>query len=121
GRYRYHRDADIMAGSHAQVYERELDAIFDTYAALVPRVLEWVRRRWPQDDATSDVVYRNATKAKALDLLRGLLPAATTSNVGMFASGQSYEGLLLRLRADELAEARQLGDVLLRELRKVIP
>jgi thymidylate synthase ThyX len=84
-------------------------------------VLSWVRERWPQDETTSDFVYRSATKAKALDLLRGLLPAATTSNVGMFATGQSYEGLLLRLRGDELAEARDVGDALLRELRKLIP
>ncbi|MCC5948283.1 MAG: FAD-dependent thymidylate synthase [Nitriliruptoraceae bacterium] len=121
GRYRYHRDRDVMAGPHAAHYERELDAIFDHYSAMVPQVLEWVRRRWPQDEQTSDFVYRNATKAKALDLLRGLLPAATTSNVGMFASGQSYEGLLLRLRGDELAESRAIADALLRELRQVIP
>jgi thymidylate synthase ThyX len=121
GRYRYHRDADIMAGPHAGAYESALDAIFDTYAALVPEVLDWVRRRWPKDDDTSAFVYSNATKAKALDLLRGLLPAATTSNVGMFASGQSYEGLLLRLRADELAESHDVADRLLTELRKVIP
>jgi thymidylate synthase ThyX len=121
GRYRYHRDAEIMAGPHAVAYEQHLDAIFDVYSELVPIVLEWVRARWPKDDATSTFVYTNATKAKALDLLRGLLPAATTSNVGMFASGQSYEGLLLRLRADELAEARAVGDRLLAELRHVVP
>jgi thymidylate synthase ThyX len=121
GRYRYHRDADILAGPHAATYERELDAIFGTYAELVPVVLAWVRRRWPKDDDTSAFVYANATKAKALDLLRGLLPAATTSNVGMFASGQSYEGLLLRLRADELAESRDVADRLLAQLRRVIP
>jgi thymidylate synthase ThyX len=121
GRYRYHRDADIMAGPHAAAYEAALDAIFDTYATLVPVVLDWVRARWPQDEDTSAFVWRNATKAKALDLLRGLLPAATTSNVGMFASGQSYEGLLLRLRADELAESHVVADQLLTELRKVIP
>ena len=121
GRYRYYRDPDVLAGPHAGAYVETLDAIFATYAALVPVVLDWVRTRWPQDEATSDFVYRNATKAKALDLLRGLLPAATTSNVGMFASGQSYEGLLLRLRADELAESRALADRLLVELRRVIP
>ena len=121
GRYRYHRDADVMAGPHAQAYEQHLDAIFDIYAELVPQVLSWVRQRWPQDEATSDTVYRNATKAKALDLLRGLLPAATLSNIGMFASGQSYEGLLLRLRADELAESHTVADRLLTELRRVIP
>jgi thymidylate synthase ThyX len=121
GRYRYHRDADIMAGPHAAAYERELDAIFDLYAGMIPEVLAWVRQRWAQDEATSAFVYNNATKAKALDLLRGLLPAATTSNVGMFASGQSYEGLLLRLQADELAESRQLAGSLLAQLREVIP
>jgi thymidylate synthase ThyX len=121
GRYRYHRDADVMAGPHAEAYVDHLDAIFDIYAELVPQVMAWVRQRWPQDETTSDFVYRSATKAKALDLLRGLLPAATTSNVGMFATGQSYEGLLLRLRGDDLAESRAVGDALLRELRKLIP
>jgi thymidylate synthase ThyX len=121
GRYRYYRDPDVLAGPHGAAYERELDAIFDTYAELVPVVLAWVRRRWPKDEDTSAFVYGNATKAKALDLLRGLLPAATTSNVGMFASGQSYEGLLLRLRADELAESRAVADQLLTQLRTVIP
>ncbi len=121
GRYRYHRDADVAAGPHAAAYEQHLDAIFDAYRELVPVVLAWVRQRWPRDEATSTFVYGNATKAKALDLLRGLLPAATTSNVGMFASGQSYEQLLLRLRADELAESRVIADRLLTELRSVIP
>jgi thymidylate synthase ThyX len=121
GRWRYYRDPDVMAGPHARAYVEHLDAIFATYAELVPQVLDWVRRSWPQDEHTSDVVYRNATKAKALDLLRGLLPAATTSNLGMFATGQSYEMLLLRLRASELAEARHVGDRLLSELRHLIP
>jgi len=121
GRYRYHRDAEVMAGPHAGPYVDHLDAIFDIYAELVPHMLTWVRQRWPKDEATSNFAYRNATKAKALDLIRGLLPAATTSNVGMFASGQAYENLLLRLRADELTESREIADRLLPELRKVIP
>lgn len=121
GRWRYYRDPDVMAGPHAEAYVTHLDAIFATYADLVPQVLDWVRSTWPQDESTSDFVYRNATKAKALDLLRGLLPAATTSNLGMFASGQSYEMLLLRLRSSELAEARHLGDRMLTELRHLIP
>lgn len=121
GRWRYHRDADVMAGPHARAYVDTLDAIFATYAQSIPTVLNWVRVTWPQDGSTSDFVYRNATKAKALDLLRGLLPAATTSNVGMFASGQSYELLLLRLQASELAEARHVGARMLAELRHLVP
>jgi len=121
GRYRYHREATIMAGPHAARYEQVLDHLFDTYAASLPVVIDWVRTRFPRDADTSERAWQAATRAKALDLLRGLLPAATTANVGMFASGQAYEALLLRLAADPLLEARELGVKLLAELRKVIP
>ena len=66
-------------------------------------------------------MYRQTIRAKVCDLLRGMLPAATVSNVGIFASGQAYEGLLLRLAGHPLAEARTVGDALLGELRTVIP
>lgn len=121
GRYRYVRDPEILAGPHGRAYVETLDAIFGTYAALVPEVTRWVRARHRWDADVSEPVWRAATRAKALDLLRGLLPAATTSNVGIFASGQAYEQLLLRLRASELAEARACADRLLTQLRKVIP
>jgi len=121
GRYRYHREASVMASRHAARYEEVLDHLFATYAQLLPPLTEWVRGRFPHDEGTSERAWRAATRAKALDLLRGLLPAATEANVGMFASGQAYEALLLRLAADPLVEMRELGDRLLHELRKVIP
>ena len=60
-------------------------------------------------------------RAKALDSLRGLLPAATRSSVGMFGTGQGYEALLLRMRTHPLAEVRDYAALMLVELRKVIP
>jgi thymidylate synthase ThyX len=60
-------------------------------------------------------------KAKSLDALRGLLPAASLSNIGLYGTGQSYEQLLLRMRAHPLPEARTYADMMLTELRKVIP
>ena len=75
-------------------------------------------RRPPED---SDGVYRAAIRAKALDTLRGLLPAATQSNVGIYGTGQAFEALLLRMRAHPLDEVRSTADAMLRELRKVIP
>ena len=121
GRYRYYRDPDIMASRHARAYEAELDAVFDDYAALFPPIRRWAQERFPREPDTSPAVYRNTITAKACDVLRGLLPAATVSNVGIYASGQSYEQLLLRLRGHELTEARVVGDALLGELRQVIP
>ncbi len=60
-------------------------------------------------------------RAKSLDALRGLLPAASLSNIGLYGTGQSYEQLLLRMRAHPLPEARTYADMMLTELRKVIP
>ncbi len=56
-------------------------------------------RRLAED---SDGVYRSVIRAKALDTLRGLLPAATQSNVGLFGTGQAFEALLLRMFAHPL-------------------
>ncbi|MGH9216652.1 MAG: FAD-dependent thymidylate synthase, partial [Acidimicrobiales bacterium] len=79
------------------------------------------RDRFPKDPADSDFIYRQALKAKALDAVRGVLPAASLSNVGIYGTGQAYEALLLRMRAHPLPEARSYADLMLTELRKVIP
>ncbi len=121
GRYRYHRPAEVMAGPHAARYVADLDLVFERYAAMIEPLQAWARERFPQDAATSDVAYRNTIRAKALDSLRGLLPAATTSNVGIFASGQAYENMLLRMAGHDLAEVRDAAAAMLTELRAVIP
>ncbi|MYK88035.1 MAG: thymidylate synthase, partial [Acidobacteria bacterium] len=82
---------------------------------------EHFRARHPQAATDSDAVYRAVIRAKALDTLRGLLPAATRSNVGIYGSGQAYEMLLLRMRSHSLVETREVADLMLRELRRVIP
>ena len=64
------------------------------------------RARYPKSPEDSDGVYRSVIRAKALDTLRGLLPAATTSNVGLFGTGQAFEALLLRMFAHPLEEVR---------------
>jgi thymidylate synthase ThyX len=121
GRYRYYRDPDVLGSSLGTRYVGELDRLFDCYAELTPIMAEHVRRTTPKDPADSDFVYRQAVKAKALDAVRGILPAAAQSNVGIYATGQAYEQLLLRMRADPLPEARTYADLILTELQKVIP
>jgi thymidylate synthase ThyX len=67
------------------------------------------------------MAHRQAAKAACLDALRGLLPAGSLSNVGIYGTGQGYEQLLLRMRSHPLPEARRYADLMLEELRKVIP
>jgi thymidylate synthase ThyX len=98
-----------------------MDRMFDTYGELMPRLQSWLIARFPRAPGDSDFVHRQAVRAKALDGLRGLLPAASLSNVGIYGSGQSYESLLLKMRSHPLPEARCYADLMLTELRKVIP
>src|SRR5438309_1606546 len=121
GRYRYYRDPDILGSALGTRYVGDLDRLFDIYAEALPVMQEWVRARYPKDLSDSDFVYRQSVKAKALDALRGILPAASLSNVGIYGTGQGYEQLLLRMRAHPLPEARAYADLMLTELRKVIP
>ncbi|HEX6419555.1 MAG TPA: FAD-dependent thymidylate synthase [Acidimicrobiales bacterium] len=121
GRYRYHRDPEVLGSPLGLRYIGDLDRMFDTYAELGRIMLDHFRDRFPKQAGDSDFVHRQALKAKALDAVRGALPAAALSNVGIYGTGQAYEALLLRMRAHPLPEARSYADLMLTELRKVIP
>jgi thymidylate synthase ThyX len=121
GRYRYYRDPDVLRSSFGTRYVGDMDRMFDTYAELVDGMTEWARQRYPKSKGDSDFVHRQATRAKALDAARGVLPAAAISNVGIYGTGQAFEALLLRMRSHPLPEARAYADLMLHELRKVIP
>jgi thymidylate synthase ThyX len=120
GRHRYHVPAELTGPLHER-YVATLDDAFETYGRLLPCLRDFFAARHPRPPADSESVHRQTIRAKALDTLRGLLPAATTSNVGLYGTGQAYEQLLLRMRAHPLAEVRHCADLMLGELRKVIP
>ena len=120
GRYRYHVPAELT-GTLRDRYVATLDRCFDTYRAWLPKLRAFYEAKFPRDPAEAEGVYRMTIRAKALDTLRGLLPAATTSNVGIYGTGQGYEQLLLRMRAHPLREVRDYAELMLVELRKVIP
>ena len=113
--YRYYRSDDL-----GPEFTAAMDEIFSIYSASLQPTIAWAAERFPRGEEP-EKAWEGSIKAKALDLLRGLLPAATLSHVGMFASGQAYEQLLLRMLASPLPEARDFGAMILTELGKVIP
>ncbi len=121
GQWRYHVPAEIADGALRDRYTRTMDAAFECYAKWIGPMQEHFAARYPKSPSDSDAVHRSAIRAKALDTLRGLLPAATQSNLGIYGTGQAFEALLLRLRASPLTEARDCADQMLTELRKIIP
>jgi thymidylate synthase ThyX len=98
-----------------------MDFLFDTYAEALPRVRAWVDGTFPRTDGEPEAARRRAVNAKALDLLRGLLPAASLSHMGIYATGQAYEQLILHLIGHPLPEARRYGELILAAIKAVMP
>ena len=90
-----------------------MDELFSIYSRSLEQVESWAAERWPRGDGEPEGAWQRSIRAKALDLLRGLLPAATLSHVGIYASGQAYEQLIMRLMASPLPEAREYGGMIL--------
>ena len=98
-----------------------MDCLFDSYAQALPIVRTWVDETYPRADGESDAARRRAVNAKAYDLLRGLLPAASLSHMGIYATGQAYEQLILHLLGHPLPEARHYGGLILDAIKAVMP
>ncbi len=114
--FRYYRDPEL-----GPEYARAMDALFTIYAGALPRVSAWAEQEYPRAPEEPAAAHGRAVKAKALDLLRGLLPAASLSHMGIYASGQSYEQLILHLLAHPLPEARRYGTLILEAVQAVMP
>jgi len=114
--FRYYRDPEL-----GPAYVAAMDALFEIYSESLPRVAAWAQREHPRAPDEPEAAYTRAVKAKALDLLRGLLPAGSLSHMGIYATGQTYEQLILHLLAHPLPEARRYGTMILDECQSVIP
>ncbi len=122
GKWRYVTPPELANRPEIKArFEAVMDLAFETYARLLDGMQQHYAATLPRDAEASDGVWQRSLRAKALDTVRGLLPAATKSNVGLYGTGQAFEALLLRMRASPLAEVRETADQLLVELRKVVP
>ena len=121
GLYRYYRDPKLMDSDHAELYVKACDHLFDCYVRLCEPVWEHVRKLLPREEGTSEAAYERSVKARGYDLIRGLLPASTQTNMGIFGNGRFFETLIRKLHLDPLEENRDLGQAAFEELSKVIP
>ena len=117
GRHLFYRGPEL---AHPE-YEPAADALFAAYSSMVEPVTEAIRARYPIESGETDRAWKSATRAKALDLLRGLLPAGALTNLGLFGNGRAFEYLITKMAAHELPECRRLATDLQQELALVIP
>src|ERR1043166_1931171 len=121
GRWRATVPPEIVGTQLEERYTEFLDDVFGTYGRMFDRLDPWYRERFPQEAGDSDFVYNQTILAKTCDTLRMVLPAGTRSNLGIYATGQSYEQLLMRLAQQPLGEMREDGELMKTELRTGAP
>ena len=143
GKYRFYRDSEIMKSRFADIYEETCNFSFDVYSKNIEPMVNYVREKYPiekysfkdstdekeklfsklkndGDVKSANMIYKGSTKAKALDILRGLLPASTLTNVGITGNGRAFEYLLTILGSSELKEERDLASKIKKELDTTI-
>ena len=143
GKYRFYRDEKIMSSKFANMYEDSCNLSFDIYSKNIEPMVNYIREKYPiekysfkdstdgkeklfgklkdqTDIKSANMIYRGSTKAKALDILRGLLPASTLTNVGITGNGRAFEYLLTVLGSSELDEEQKLASKIKKELETTI-
>lgn len=120
-KYKYIVPSEITDLSLREEADKYLTELFDVYSDLIQQLQPLLKEKFPKEESLSLRAWESTIKAKACDIARGLLPGATKTNLGMFATGQSFEYLLVKMFASNNTEVRDYGKMLLEELRKIIP
>jgi thymidylate synthase ThyX len=120
-RYRYTIPSEILNSPNEASYIKGMDDLFEIYKKSLGKLIPYFQKLFPKKASDSNFVYNSTIRAQACDVARGVLPASTVSNVGIFATGQSYELMIMRMKIHPLKEVRDCAEMMLIELRKVIP
>ncbi len=143
GQYRFYREPVLMESKFGDLYVETCNFSFDVYSKNIEPMVKYIREKYPiekytfkdskdgteklfpklkeeNDIKSANMIYNGSTKAKALDILRGLLPASTLTNVGITGNGRAFEYLLTILASSELEEERDLASKIKKELDTTI-
>ncbi|MCE5318776.1 MAG: FAD-dependent thymidylate synthase [Parachlamydia sp.] len=121
GEYLFYREPILMTSAYRDIFLDTCNMLFDTYSKLIPQLTARIEEKTPKDPNISKGAYTAALRAKVLDCLRGLLPAGTLTNMGVYGNGRFFEQLIHKLHCNNLAEMQDAGKRLYEELSKVIP
>lgn len=121
GEYLFYREPVLMTSAYRDLFVNTCNMLFDTYSRLIPPLTAMIDEKMPKDPAVSKTAYTAALRAKVLDCLRGLLPAGTLTNMGVFGNGRFFEQLIHKLHVGNLAETQDIGKRMHEEISKVMP
>lgn len=120
GKYKYYTPDHFKPAVKKQ-YNQAMDTIFELYTQMAQRLTEYLETSSTTPKAERDKAWPGAIRAQVCDVIRPVLPVATKSTVGIFASGQALESLIMHLMSDDLPEAKRTGQDMLEQGRKIVP
>ena len=142
GKYKFCREPNLIKSRFADDYLEVCNSDFNAYAKNIQPMLKFIRENDPienykfkaqngtekkilqlkneKDVKSANMIYNAATKAKALDVLRGFLPASTLTNVGITGNGRAFEYLITILFSSKLTEEKQIASKIKHELDATI-
>ncbi len=118
---KYYKAPELDGTGFEGLYHGTVSALMSAYAELTPKAIEKVKQLLPRGEKQSEIAYNAACRAKACDVLRYILPAATFTNIGLTINGRSLEHMITKLLSHPLAEAARLGTIIKAEAEKIIP
>ena len=121
GEYLFYREPVLMTSAYRDLYVNTCNMLFDTYSKLIPPLTAIIDEKMPKDPTISKAAYTAALRAKVLDCLRGLLPAGTLTNMGVYGNGRFFEQLIHKLHVSNLVEMQDIGKRMHEEISKVMP
>lgn len=121
GEYLFYREPILMTSAYRDMYLGACNQLFESYSRLIPPMTALIEQQFPKDPEISKGAYTAALRAKVLDCLRGLLPAATLTNMGVYGNGRFFDSLIHKLHCQSLVELQEIGKRSYEELAKVIP
>lgn len=122
GEFRFYREPILMTSAYRDLYLETCNNLFVAYGELIPPLTERMEALHPPTgEELSKAAYRAAIRAKVLDCLRGILPASTSTNMGIYGNGRFFEALLQKLNCHNLKECQEIGKKGFEELSKIIP
>lgn len=121
GEYLFYREPVLMTSAYRDLFINTSNMLFETYSKLIPPLTAMIDEKMPKDPNVSKFAYNSALRAKVLDCLRGLLPAGTLTNMGIYGNGRFFDQLIHKLHVSNLVEMKDIGKRFYDELAKVMP
>ena len=119
--FRFYQEPNLTNSVYRDLYLTTCRNLFETYIRFTEPIRAHVRKQLPRDPEISAAAYERSVVARGFDIIRGLLPSSTLTNMGVFGNGRFFETLIAKLRADPFRELNEIGQLSYEELTKVIP